>query len=112
MDSLISEDLRSSHKSGPPLGVRSTAAMLVWKRGIMASVFGQFCPVALASEVLTPKWTLLVIRELNAGATRFNEIKRGVPRISATLLKQRLDQLEYAGIVERHPRSATTIPMR
>lgn len=69
----------------------------------MASVFGQFCPVALASEVLTPKWTLLVIRELNAGATRFNEIKRGVPRISATLLKQRLDQLEYAGIVERHP---------
>lgn len=68
----------------------------------MASVFGQFCPVALASEVLTPKWTLLVIRELNAGATRFNEIKRGVPRISATLLKQRLDQLEYAGIVEKH----------
>lgn len=67
----------------------------------MASIFGQFCPVALASEVLTPKWTLLIIRELNAGATRFNEIKRGVPRISATLLKQRLVQLEYAGIVER-----------
>jgi DNA-binding HxlR family transcriptional regulator len=66
----------------------------------MASVFGQFCPVALASEVLTPKWTLLVIRELNAGATRFNEIRRGVPRISPTLLKQRLDQLEHAGIVE------------
>lgn len=71
----------------------------------MASVFGQFCPVALASEVLTPKWTLLVIRELNAGATRFNEIKRGVPRISASLLKQRLDQLEYGGIVEKHASS-------
>jgi DNA-binding HxlR family transcriptional regulator len=67
----------------------------------MASMFGQFCPVALASEVLTPKWTLLVVRELNAGATRFNEIRRGIPRISPTLLKQRLEQLEHAGVVER-----------
>lgn len=63
--------------------------------------FGQFCPVALASEVLTQKWTLLIIRELCAGSSRFNDIRRGVPRISATLLKQRLDELEHAGIVER-----------
>jgi DNA-binding HxlR family transcriptional regulator len=68
----------------------------------MGSQFGQFCPIALASEVLTQKWMLLVLRELNAGATRFNEIRRGVPRISATLLKQRLDQLEHAGIIERN----------
>lgn len=67
----------------------------------MGSTFGQFCPVALASEVLAQKWMLLVVRELNAGSSRFNEIRRGVPRISATLLKQRLDQLEHAGIVER-----------
>jgi DNA-binding HxlR family transcriptional regulator len=67
----------------------------------LTSQFGQFCPVALASEVLAQKWMLLVVRELNAGATRFNEIRRGVPRISATLLKQRLDQLEHAGVVER-----------
>lgn len=67
----------------------------------MTSLYGQFCPIALSSEVLAQKWMLLVLRELNAGATRFNEIKRGVPRISATLLKQRLDQLEHAGIVER-----------
>lgn len=67
----------------------------------MDSQFGQFCPIALASEVLTQKWMLLIVRELNAGATRFNEIRRGVPRISATLLKQRLDQLEHAGIVRR-----------
>ncbi len=67
----------------------------------MASQFGQFCPIALASEVLAQKWMLLVLRELNAGATRFNEIRRGVPRISATLLKQRLGQLEHAGIIEQ-----------
>ena len=63
--------------------------------------FGQFCPVALASEVLTQRWTLLVVRELLAGSTHFNDIRRGVPRISATLLKERLATLEHAEIVER-----------
>ena len=63
--------------------------------------FGQFCPVALASEVLTQRWTLLVLRELMAGSSRFNDIRRGVPRISATLLKQRLQTLENAEIVAR-----------
>lgn len=67
----------------------------------MVSLFGQFCPIALASEVLAQKWMLLVLRELNAGASRFNEIRRGIPRVSPTLLKQRLDQLEHADIVER-----------
>lgn len=62
--------------------------------------FGQFCPVALASEALTQRWMLLIVRELIAGSTRFSDIKRGTPRISATLLKQRLDTLEQAGIVE------------
>lgn len=69
----------------------------------MKSEFGQFCPIALASEVLTQKWMLLIVRELNAGSTRFNDIRRGVPRISATLLKQRLDQLEQAGAIARKP---------
>lgn len=69
----------------------------------MKSEFGQFCPIALASEVLTQKWMLLIVRELNAGSTRFNDIRRGVPRISATLLKQRLDQLEQAGAIVRKP---------
>jgi DNA-binding HxlR family transcriptional regulator len=61
---------------------------------------GQFCPVALASEVLTQRWMLLVVRELLAGSTRFADIKRGVPRISATLLKQRLDTLVQVDVVE------------
>lgn len=67
----------------------------------MPSGFGQFCPVALACETLTQKWTLLIVRELCAGAARFSDIRRGVPRMSATLLKQRLDTLERAGIVTR-----------
>jgi len=67
----------------------------------MHQEYGQFCPVALASEVLAERWTLLVVRELLAGAQRFNDIRRGVPRLSPTLLKQRLLTLEHAGIVER-----------
>ncbi|MBT6033056.1 MAG: helix-turn-helix transcriptional regulator [Kordiimonadaceae bacterium] len=67
------------------------------------SAFGQFCPIALASEVLTQKWMLLIVRELNAGSRRFNDIRRGVPRISGTLLKQRLDQLELAGALIKKP---------
>src|SRR5687767_13359622 len=63
--------------------------------------FGQFCPVALASEVLTQRWMLLIVRELLAGSTRFSDIKRGTPRISATLLSQRLDALEQAGVLQR-----------
>jgi DNA-binding HxlR family transcriptional regulator len=71
----------------------------------MRGEYGQFCPVALASEVLAERWTLLVVRELLAGARRFNQIRRGVPRLSGTLLKQRLATLEYAGIVT-HSRAA------
>ena len=67
----------------------------------MRQEYGQFCPVALASELLAERWTLLVIRELLAGSRRFNDIRRGVPRLSGTLLKQRLQTLEYAGVVER-----------
>ena len=69
----------------------------------MRGEYGQFCPVALASEVLAERWTLLIVRELLAGAGRFNELRRGVPRLSATLLKQRLETLEHAGILERRP---------
>ena len=67
----------------------------------MQAGFGQFCPIALASEVLTQRWMTLIARELLAGSTRFNDIRRGVPRISPTLLKQRLETLEHPGIVQR-----------
>src|SRR5258708_2982671 len=63
--------------------------------------YGQFCPVAMAAEVLCTRWTPLLVRELIAGSTRFNELRRGVPRLSPALLSKRLTELEEAGIVER-----------
>jgi DNA-binding HxlR family transcriptional regulator len=90
----------SSHKSGPvDYLLRRVDRCKLFD---MHREFGQFCPVALASEVLAERWTLLVVRELLAGARRFNDIRRGVPRLSATLLKQRLETLQHAGIVARH----------
>ncbi len=67
--------------------------------------YGQFCPIAQAAEVLTERWTPLVIRELAlTGSRRFNDIQRGVPLMSSSLLTKRLRQLERAGIVERKQR--------
>lgn len=63
--------------------------------------YKQFCPVAMAAEVLCTRWTMVLIRELIAGSTRFNDLRRGVPRMSPSLLSQRLKDLEAAGIVER-----------
>ncbi|PFG62223.1 HxlR family transcriptional regulator [Thioclava sp. ES.031] len=71
-----------------------------------ASYF-QFCPVAMAAEILCTRWTMVLVRELVAGSTRFNDIRRGVPRMSRSLLAQRLRELEAAGIVERHPVEGT-----
>lgn len=67
--------------------------------------YGQFCPLAQASEVLAERWTPLVVRELLDGGRRFNEIHRGVPLMSSTLLSKRLRTLERAGIVERGERA-------
>jgi DNA-binding HxlR family transcriptional regulator len=63
--------------------------------------YGQFCPIALAAEILTERWMPLVIRELLCGSVRFNDLQRGVPRMSSALLSQRLKQLQFAGVVER-----------
>jgi DNA-binding HxlR family transcriptional regulator len=61
--------------------------------------YGQFCPVAVASEVFAQRWTPLIIRELCSGRSHFNEIHRGIPLISRTLLAERLRWLESAGVV-------------
>lgn len=63
--------------------------------------YGQFCPVAKAAELFCERWTALIVRDLAAGATRFSELRRGVPLMSPTLLSTRLKQLEAEGIVER-----------
>jgi DNA-binding HxlR family transcriptional regulator len=65
--------------------------------------YGQFCPVAMAAEILCTRWTVLVLRELMCGSTRFNELRKGVPRMSPTLLSKRLKELEEAGIVMVEP---------
>lgn len=68
-----------------------------------ASLYGQFCPVAMAAELLATRWTLVVLGEMLSGSTRFNEIRRGVPRMSTALLTKRLRDLEQAGVVtHRH----------
>lgn len=65
------------------------------------SSYKQFCPVAMAAEVLCTRWTLVLLRELIAGTTRFNDLRRGVPKMSPSLLSKRLSELEDAGILER-----------
>ncbi len=63
--------------------------------------YKQFCPVAMAAEILCTRWTIVLLRELVAGSTRFNELRRGVPRMSPALLSKRLRELEAAGVVTR-----------
>ena len=62
--------------------------------------YRQFCPVAMAAEILCTRWTVVLLRELIAGSTRFNELRRGVPRMSPALLSQRLKDLELAGMTD------------
>ncbi len=63
--------------------------------------YKQFCPVAMAAEVLCTRWTVVLLREMIAGSTRFNDLRRGVPRMSPALLSQRRKELEQAGVVGR-----------
>lgn len=65
--------------------------------------YKQFCPVAMAAEILCTRWTVVLLRELIAGSTRFNDMRRGVPRMSPALLSQRLKELETAGVICRSP---------
>ena len=67
----------------------------------MKEGFGQFCPVAVACEVFAERWTPIILRELFAGSTQFNQIHRGIPLISRALLARRLRDLEAAGVVSR-----------
>jgi DNA-binding HxlR family transcriptional regulator len=65
--------------------------------------YGQFCPVAMAAEIFCNRWTALVLRELLCGTTRFNDLRRGVPRMSPSLLSKRLKELEDAGVITATP---------
>jgi DNA-binding HxlR family transcriptional regulator len=63
--------------------------------------YGQFCSVARAHEVVGGRWTILIVRELLCGSRRFNDIRRGIPRISRTVLSERLQALTVVGAVAR-----------
>lgn len=65
--------------------------------------YGQFCPISRAAELLTTRWTPLIVRELYFGSTRYADLRRGLPRLSSALLSQRLKELEHSGIVTSQP---------
>jgi DNA-binding HxlR family transcriptional regulator len=63
--------------------------------------YGQFCSFARTLELLGERWTLLIVRELLSGSTRFNDVRRGIPRISRTMLSARLRELADSGVITR-----------
>jgi DNA-binding HxlR family transcriptional regulator len=63
--------------------------------------YGQFCSMARAHEALGGRWTLLIVREILSGSRRFNDIRRGVPRVSRTVLSERLQELVFVGALDR-----------
>jgi len=69
----------------------------------MPKGFGQFCPIAVASEIFAERWTPMILRELFAGAELFNDIHRGVPSMSRGLLVHRLSELEASGVISKEP---------
>jgi DNA-binding HxlR family transcriptional regulator len=70
--------------------------------------YGQYCPLAKGAEVFAERWTPLILRELLRGSTTFNDLHRGVPRMSRSLLSSRLKKLETCGVLERHRNSIGT----
>lgn len=63
--------------------------------------YGQYCPLSMAADILCNRWTILILRQLLIGATGFNEVRRGIPLISRSLLSQRLKELGNAGLLSR-----------
>lgn len=70
--------------------------------------YGQFCPLAQSTQLLCERWTLLIVRELIAGSTRFSELEKGLPQISPTMLSRRLKTLEHAGVITVNKEKAHT----
>ena len=71
--------------------------------------YNQYCPVSRASEIIGDRWTLLIVREMILGSHRFNEIERGLPGISRSLLASRLRYLEDSRVIERLPRADSKV---
>lgn len=92
--------------------LRKTATGSVRPAGVLVthhSGYGQFCPVSMASEILCSRWTTLVLRELLCGSTRFNDLRRRLPKMSPALLSKRLKELQGAGVVIVSRRSSGAV---
>ena len=61
--------------------------------------YGQFCPVAKSAEIIGDPWSILIVRELLLGSSRFNLLQKGMPRISPTVLNTRLKEFEERGVI-------------
>lgn len=74
-------------------------------------VYGQFCGLARAMEVVGERWALLIVRDLLVGPRRFSDLRRGLPKIPTNILSTRLKELEQAGVVQRRvlPRPAGSV---
>ncbi|WP_170425273.1 winged helix-turn-helix transcriptional regulator [Ruegeria arenilitoris] len=68
--------------------------------------YGQFCPIAKSSEILGDTWSILIVRELLLGSTRFSQLQKGLPKISPTILTKRLKELETSGVILKRKLSA------
>lgn len=86
-----------------PIGTQAQTAQIPAAREATADSeatgYGQFCPVAMAAEIFCTRWTPLILRELLCGSRHFNDLKRGVPRISPTLLSRRLKEMQQSGLL-------------
>jgi DNA-binding HxlR family transcriptional regulator len=71
----------------------------------VVQLYGQYCPVAQAAELLADRWTVLIVRELLADIVHFNDLERGLPGVSRSLLAERLRRLVHAGVLERRAAS-------
>src|SRR5215210_926743 len=101
---LIAQQGKSNCSASPESGASSSPGRCMVVRDVPGDGsmmhYHQFCPIAKAAEIVAERWTPLVVHELLAGSTRFNDIRRGVPLMSQTLLSQRLKELERVGVVE------------
>jgi DNA-binding HxlR family transcriptional regulator len=101
----MSRQMWTEHTAAPSLFFRLAIAPGSHQLRQMSASYGQFCPVAKASEIFATRWTPLIVRELIVGACSFNDIHRGVPLISRAVLVARLRELEENGVIERRPRA-------
>jgi DNA-binding HxlR family transcriptional regulator len=95
-------EMRSRSLTSPKIGLVGRAKPAYDQ---YVQIYGQYCPVARAAELLADRWTVLIVRELLADITHFNDLERGLPGVSRSLLAERLRRLVQAGVLERRAAS-------